>query len=208
MDIKPIETVYNGYRFRSRLEARWAVFFDDAGIKYQYEPQGFELKDGSWYLPDFFLPWFNMYVEIKPSGMEDHVIEKAKIKLEKMFEAEFVHDDGEGIFVSLFIGDPLEKDCKWIYCNYSDDEGGGTAWFPFTFAEGATHNGEYGFTKHCITVLVGDDGYSGDDTVFLNNLWEPNYYITNSFEFNNIRSDLHHAEVKARQARFEHGECG
>ena len=26
--IKPIETKYNGYRFRSRLEARWAVFFD------------------------------------------------------------------------------------------------------------------------------------------------------------------------------------
>ena len=33
-DIKPIETVYNGYRFRSRLEARWAVFFDEAGIEY------------------------------------------------------------------------------------------------------------------------------------------------------------------------------
>ena len=26
--IKPIETNYKGYRFRSRLEARWAVFFD------------------------------------------------------------------------------------------------------------------------------------------------------------------------------------
>lgn len=25
--IKPIETIYNGYHFRSRLEARWAVFF-------------------------------------------------------------------------------------------------------------------------------------------------------------------------------------
>lgn len=47
--IKPIETYYNGYRFRSRLEARWAVFFDAAGIKYQYEEQGFE-KDGQKYL--------------------------------------------------------------------------------------------------------------------------------------------------------------
>ena len=27
-DIKAIETYYKGYRFRSRLEARWAVFFD------------------------------------------------------------------------------------------------------------------------------------------------------------------------------------
>lgn len=24
-DLKPIETVYDGYRFRSRLEARWAA---------------------------------------------------------------------------------------------------------------------------------------------------------------------------------------
>jgi hypothetical protein len=28
MKIKAIETRYKGYRFRSRLEARWSVFFD------------------------------------------------------------------------------------------------------------------------------------------------------------------------------------
>ena len=66
MDIKPIETVYNGYRFRSRLEARWAVFFDALGIKYEYEPEGFELDDGHHYLPDFYLPAMETYVEIKP----------------------------------------------------------------------------------------------------------------------------------------------
>ena len=32
--MKAIETEYNGYRFRSRLEARWAVFFDALGIEY------------------------------------------------------------------------------------------------------------------------------------------------------------------------------
>ena len=48
MEIKPIETVYNGYRFRSRLEARWAVFFDEAEIPYEYEPEGFDV-DGIWY---------------------------------------------------------------------------------------------------------------------------------------------------------------
>lgn len=65
--IKAIETVYNGYRFRSRLEARWAVFFDALKIEYQYEPEGFDL-DGRWYLPDFYLPEINggLWVEIKP----------------------------------------------------------------------------------------------------------------------------------------------
>ena len=51
--IKPIETYYNGFRFRSRLEARWAVFFDALGVEYEYEPEGFELPSGARYLPDF-----------------------------------------------------------------------------------------------------------------------------------------------------------
>ena len=51
--MKAIETIYKGYRFRSRLEARWAVFFDALGIDWQYEVEGFELDNGEWYLPDF-----------------------------------------------------------------------------------------------------------------------------------------------------------
>lgn len=51
--MKPIETVYRGYRFRSRLEARWAVFFDALGLRWEYEPEGFEFDDGTRYLPDF-----------------------------------------------------------------------------------------------------------------------------------------------------------
>ena len=54
MDIKPIETEYKGYRFRSRLEARWAVFFDACGFKWDYEPEGYEVG-GVKYLPDFRL---------------------------------------------------------------------------------------------------------------------------------------------------------
>lgn len=53
MEIKAIETEYNGYKFRSRLEARWAVFFDALGLDYEYEPEGFELENGIKYLPDF-----------------------------------------------------------------------------------------------------------------------------------------------------------
>lgn len=62
---KAIETEYNGYKFRSRLEARWAVVFDWLKVKYQYEPQGFELGDGIRYLPDFYLPEHKLYVEVK-----------------------------------------------------------------------------------------------------------------------------------------------
>jgi hypothetical protein len=65
---KVIQTKYKGYHFRSRTEARWAVFFDKLGVKYEYEPEGFELPDGTWYLPDFYLPEFGGggYFEVKP----------------------------------------------------------------------------------------------------------------------------------------------
>ena len=52
-DFKAIETIYKGYRFRSRLEARWAVFLDALGVEWEYEPEGFELPSGRRYLPDF-----------------------------------------------------------------------------------------------------------------------------------------------------------
>lgn len=66
-ELKAIETVYNGYKFRSRLEARWAVFFDYLKIKYQYEFEGFDLGEAGWYLPDFCLVEDRVYVEIKPA---------------------------------------------------------------------------------------------------------------------------------------------
>jgi hypothetical protein len=64
-EIQAIETRYNGYRFRSRLEARWAVFFDTAGVRYTYEAEGFYLDNGLLYLPDFWLPEQDCWVEIK-----------------------------------------------------------------------------------------------------------------------------------------------
>lgn len=64
--IKAIETVYKGYRFRSRLEARWAVYFDALGVAWEYEKEGFDLGEDGWYLPDFWLPKHGIWVEIKP----------------------------------------------------------------------------------------------------------------------------------------------
>jgi len=64
-EIKPLETLYAGVRFRSRAEARWAVFFDALKLKWQYEPEGYQLPNGDCYLPDFVLEKFGI-VEIKP----------------------------------------------------------------------------------------------------------------------------------------------
>lgn len=68
--LQAIETKYNGFLFRSRLEARWAVFFDEMQIKYEYEPEGFKTKCG-YYLPDFRVMskyGYPTWYEIKPRG--------------------------------------------------------------------------------------------------------------------------------------------
>jgi len=66
-----IETSYRGYTFRSRLEARWAVFFDSMGISFSYENHPVHTSLGA-YLPDFLLALPNgtrVIVEVKPLGM-------------------------------------------------------------------------------------------------------------------------------------------
>jgi len=76
--IQSIDTNYKGYYFRSRLEARWAVYFDSLGIDYIYEPQGFFLDDGSKYLPDFYLPDFKTFVEVKGDFLDSFDYNRAK----------------------------------------------------------------------------------------------------------------------------------
>jgi len=61
--IKAKPTTYAGCRFRSRLEAQWAAFFDELSWDWEYEP--FDLEK---WAPDFSIRCFdaNMLVEVKP----------------------------------------------------------------------------------------------------------------------------------------------
>ena len=64
MKIAAIPTIYKNVRFRSRLEAKWAAFFDLVGWRWEYEPLDF---DG--WMPDFALYGETgnvILVEVKP----------------------------------------------------------------------------------------------------------------------------------------------
>lgn len=81
-DLHPIETIYQGFRFRSRTEARWAVTFEVAGLAWQYEREGFSLPSG-WYLPDFWIAGglggdAPMWVEVKGQEPTPHEIALAQ----------------------------------------------------------------------------------------------------------------------------------
>jgi hypothetical protein len=75
--IAAIPTLYRGRMYRSRLEARWAAFFDRLGWTYEYEP----LDLGKW-SPDFAITApFDALVEVKPFTEFDAEV------AERMFDA-------------------------------------------------------------------------------------------------------------------------
>ncbi len=77
MAIQAIPTDYHGYHFRSRLEVRWAVFFEALGVRYRYEPERFDLGEFC-YIPDFYLPGFRMWAEVKPRELNKRERAKAR----------------------------------------------------------------------------------------------------------------------------------
>ena len=68
---------YNNTWMRSSWEIKFAHFLDCSNIKWKYEFKTFDLGDMT-YTPDFYLPEFNCYVEIKGWWRG-----KAKIKFDK-----------------------------------------------------------------------------------------------------------------------------
>lgn len=72
--IAAIPTTYKGVKFRSKLEAAWAEWFDSKGIEWTFEQEGYQLPSGTWYLPDFWLPRVKTFVEVK--GFLDDSVEK------------------------------------------------------------------------------------------------------------------------------------
>lgn len=109
MKLSAIETKYAGVLFRSRLEARWAVFFDALGIEWEYEPEAFRLKDGSGYLPDFRLPTFagSIWVEVKP-----RLPDPAENDLQFSKAARFAAEGGESVW--LCDGEPDHRATRLI----------------------------------------------------------------------------------------------
>lgn len=177
--INAINTVYKGYRFRSRLEARWAVFFDALGVKYEYEQEGYNLN-GIYYLPDFWLPYPR---ELNFTGYEDAgefvEIKKNKVEGEEIKKAQLLAQNSKHS-VNIFYGLPGEQ--NWIKFHRSGN--------PFFYHKNV-----------CVTninlknFVLGGSSYSCKQSLF--------GFISKFVTTNN---SFEKAIKKAKQARFEHGE--
>ena len=205
MSIKPIETHYNGYKFRSRLEARWAVFFDAMGIKYEYEPEGFEMDEVK-YLPDFYLPDADRWIEIKGKKLTREDIEKCS----RFCEAQ----DKEGVKFTIFIGQPSDliigikpnKDKQTVSytTNLNEARLVGVAGYSYQWKNYDVvdvFQGEKGEKRHIdedpIRFMNPDLCEEDIPTRFMQMIW---------WDGTVKKEDLIKAALVSRRARFEHGE--
>ena len=194
-DLKPIETIYNGYRFRSRLEARWAVFFDALGVRYEYEPEGFDLGNGLYYLPDFLLhdimPRYaqgdylrDVYVEVKGQPNPE---DAKKI-------AAFAEHFPIWVVGALPDPDRYARSCEEQREAFCHD----------------VCSGKYQFDNRCVFCPY-DHGTIDGDGCFAFSLGYDDGTLSfhgadSNYDYGVEYPEIKNALRKARQARFEHGE--
>lgn len=107
-NLEAIDTHYDGHHFRSRLEAKWAVFFNAMGWKWGYETEGYKLPSGKCYLPDFHLTELDIYIEVKPK-------ELTKDELDLCLElSNFIVTPKYGIDIILCEGDPSSRPFRTV----------------------------------------------------------------------------------------------
>lgn len=186
--IKPIETVYNGYHFRSRLEARWAVFFDVMGIKYLYEHEGFEVTVGPEtfrYLPDFYFPDYDMFGEVKPVTCRGKISPKDAEKMSWMVD--YNAPCANGIVLLGLIPEPSHAAfMTWAIMRWHKG-----IWYQQTYA---TFDGDVLWEDYGAAPWVFD---KDDDIIVTNAIYSE--YVQESL--------AEKALTAARQARFEHRGC-
>lgn len=67
---------HGGYEMRSHSETCVAGSMDELGITWLYEHQRVDTRHG-WYVPDFYLPMANLFIEVKGAPPTQEEIEKA-----------------------------------------------------------------------------------------------------------------------------------
>lgn len=189
--IRAIETRYAGCRFRSRLEARWAVFFDFLDISWQYEPQGYTLSNGRRYLPDFLLTDCGTWVEVKghEGALDPDWLVAASTDLPEM---PYLREQGPRLMILGPIPDVtlLEDDLGWIaICHDGSTTSAG-------FGSYHKNTRPWVLSGQGCSVLTGEILKSGDEL----GLTQPLIMLNEPIKAARL------AYQAAREARFEHGE--
>jgi hypothetical protein len=209
MKMQAIQTKYKGYFFRSRLEARWAVFFDALGYKWEYEPEGYRLSGGQLYLPDFritspqgMIQWY----EVKPGGT---VFDEKFFHFKKEIQEEEKRNGFNGatgyVHACMLSGDPLA-----CIEEFRSDGNGGIC--PRCGAIGSfdsgLSDGDDNVSIGCwycdCSTPCGGGHETAHDSMFMPYRPHKGWVIVDRHDYRAFELRVTEAAEKARSARFEH----
>lgn len=113
--LKTYKSKKNGVlRLRSWLECRFAWNLDQLDVNYEYESLRFEYNDneGNKYLysPDFYLPDFDIVIEIKPSKYLVNDFNKIMLKAKSV-----IRDNHKFVFITDYLIDSMEPSKLFEY---------------------------------------------------------------------------------------------
>lgn len=103
--MSPFPIYYRGSRFRSEIEARWAVFWDEVKVLWEYEKRPFPLNTG-FVVPSFWLPEVRggVWVEVVASYPEPWQQEMAE---------ELAQQTKQEVFFLGEVSPPGEESSSW-----------------------------------------------------------------------------------------------
>ncbi len=108
MESKNIECF--GCYFRSHLEARWYLFWDELGFPVKYEEETYSLPNGMAYLPDFkIFGYHGSYLWAEVKGVNN--IQELKAKEVDYAKIRLFHEMGHPIIVLPSVPDNVDE---WI----------------------------------------------------------------------------------------------
>ena len=178
----PIQTWYRHILFRSRKEARWAVFFDSLGIPFLYEPEGYELPSGK-YLPDFWLPNQSVFWEVKgkqPTEHEEQLCKDLAIATESPVLLHFGDVGPPSGFRSSPISGLVYDMSDSAYIHYPDGWDNGYVWCQCSFCGflGLQFDGRSARLRCCPsnTGLESDKEYNSDSPAISNAFLQAQIY--------------------------------
>jgi hypothetical protein len=121
--MRSIPALYNGQPFSSRLECRWATWWDLLGIPWAYEPEVLELagEPTITYVPDFWMPTMRCWVEIKGEVIDDTagllIIEKCRrVAMQSDRPIILCFSDPLDTKCAVFRQDRMHTDALWTSC--------------------------------------------------------------------------------------------
>lgn len=147
-EIKAIPTTYKGIEYRSKLEAKVAMFLTLGQISFEYEPERLGNENGEEYNPDFYLPDTDDWIEVKGKreGYEQEILKASR----------FVTYDGpiKRLIIISEIPDPEVMGMPHFPCYYGQKLFNGqnilsTGWYFFQDMEYGHFEGHISGAHYC-----------------------------------------------------------